>query len=272
MKRNALSHTAGAVITGAGSGIGRSFAQELCRRGSAVVCADINQAAADETVELLRSAGGQAFAVHCDVGKAEDVYRLANAADELLGRPVNLVINNAGVGLGGRVGEISLDDWDWCVKVNLWGVIHGCHYFVPRLRKAGGGGIINVASAAGFGAAPEMGPYNATKAAVMSLSETLAAELAQDNIHVNVLCPTFVPTNIISNSRLPAGRSTMAAKMMEKYAFTTSDAVAKLTLDNLDKGRLYTVPQVDAKVSWLLKRIMPGLYARGLGHLYERVV
>ncbi|HAG93553.1 MAG: short-chain dehydrogenase [Pseudomonadales bacterium] len=263
------SHYAYAVVTGAASGIGRSFALELAKRGSAVVCADMNLPAAEETAAQIIESGGNAYPVHCDVGEATQVEQLAHQSESLLGHPVTLVINNAGVGLGGKFDELTLEDWKWCMDVNLWGVIHGCHYFVPGFKQQGGGAIINVASAASFTAAPEMSAYNVTKAGVRALSETLYAELRKDNIRVNVLCPTLVPTNIIKDGRIPARYSKLADNMLMNYAMTTSDAVAKLTLNRLDKGELYTTPQVDAKLFWLMKRAAPNLYADMLGLSYK---
>ncbi len=260
-----------AVVTGAGSGIGRSFALELARRGGSIVCADINLAAAEETVALIEQEGATGFALRCDVGSAEQVQQLAEQAEVLLQHPVTLVINNAGVGLGGKFDELSLDDWQWCMNINLWGVIHGCHYFVPGFKKQGRGAIINVASAASYTAAPEMSAYNVTKAGVRALSETLFAELKRDNIRVNVLCPTLVPTNIIKDGRIPARYSRLANHALMNYALTTSDAVARLTLNRLDKGELYTTPQVDAKLFWIMKRASPDLYARFLGFSYRFV-
>ena len=202
------SRNAYAVVTGAGSGIGRSFALELGKRGGTVVCADINLAAAEQTVSLLAQQGAKGYAVACDVGDAKQVEQMADQAERLMGHPVTLVINNAGVGLGGKFDDMTLEDWQWITHVNLWGVIHGCHYFVPRFKQLGHGAIINVASAAGFTAAPEMTAYNVTKSGVMALSETLSAELKKANIKVNVLCPTLVPTNIIKNGRIPGRQST----------------------------------------------------------------
>ena len=122
---------------------------------------------------------------------------LAASAEAWHGCPPDLVINNAGIGAGGRpVGEAPLAEWERTLGVNLWGVIHGCHVFVPRLREQDRGGVINVASAAGFAAAPGMAAYNVTKAGVVSLSETLAAEFSGTDLAVTVLCPTFVRTNI----------------------------------------------------------------------------
>lgn len=265
-KKRKPSHQAYAVVTGAGSGIGRSFALELAKRGGDVVCADINLAAAEETVQLIQSQTEQnAYAVQCDVGDKDAVQALAEQAEHLLRHPVSLVVNNAGVGLGGKFEDVSLEDWQWCMHVNLWGVIHGCHYFVPKFKQQGFGAIINVASAAAYTAAPEMAAYNVTKSSVLALSETLSAELRQDHIRVNVLCPTLVPTNIMKNGRLPAHYSGLADDLLQNHAFITSDEVVNKTLNNLDAGRLYTIPQPDAKLFWLLKRASPVLYSKMLG-------
>ncbi len=263
------SQKAYAVVTGAGSGIGQSFALELGKRGGTVVCADINLAAAEKTVSLLAELGAKGFAVACDVGQAEQVAELAEQAEKLMQHPVTLVINNAGVGLGGKFDELSLEDWQWVTHVNLWGVIHGCHYFVPKFKKLGYGAIVNVASAAGYTAAPEMTAYNVTKSGVLALSETLSAELKKANIKVNVLCPTLVPTNIIKNGRIPSRYSGLADHALMNFAMTTSDSVAKLTLNRLDQGKLYTIPQLDAKLFWLMKRASPTLYAKFLGFSYS---
>ena len=264
-KRVKPTQKAYAVVTGAGSGIGRSFSIELAKRGGTIVCADINLEAAQETVQLLEGLGAKAFAVECDVGNKDQVKALADDAEKLMGHSVTLVINNAGVGLGGKFDEVSLEDWQWCMHVNLWGVIHGCHFFVPKFKKQGYGAIINVASAAGFTAAPEMTAYNVTKSSVLALSETLSAELRQNNIRVNVLCPTLVPTNIMKNGRLPGHYSGLADDLLMNHAFTTSDKVAIKTLNNLDAGKLYTIPQPDAKLFWLMKRASPSLYTKVLG-------
>lgn len=260
------SRQAYAVVTGAGSGIGRSFALELARRGGEVVCADINLDDAEQTVKLIYAETKQtAHAFRCDVGDKDAVQSLSVQAEKLLKNPVTLLINNAGVGLGGKFDEVSLDDWRWCMHVNLWGVIHGCHFFVPKFKKQGYGAIINVASAAGFTAAPEMTAYNVTKSSVLALSETLSAELYHDNIRVNVLCPTLVPTNIMKNGKLPSSYSNLADDLLQNHAFVTSDQVAKKTLNHLDEGKLYTIPQPDAKLFWLMKRAAPALYVKVLG-------
>jgi short-subunit dehydrogenase len=255
-------HGSRAVVTGAGSGIGRAFALELAARGGRVVCSDISLVSAEATASEIRASGGQAHAVACDVARLEDVEALAVAAEDWLGAPVDLVVNNAGVGTGGSViGETPIDDWRWTVGINMWGVIHGCHVFTPRLRIAGRGGVINVASAAGFTAAPQMAAYNATKAATIAVSETLAAELSGTDIRVTVVCPTFVATNIAANGRMTDRGRQMTNLLMERGK-VSAEGVARMSLDGLDRGKLYVLPQLDAKLVWRLKRFMPGLHLR----------
>jgi short-subunit dehydrogenase len=264
MGRVRRSHRADAVVTGAGSGIGRAFAIELASRGGRVVCSDIDAAAAEETAAAI---GAQAVAVACDVAELADVTALAGAATDFFGGPPTLVINNAGVGAGGTVvGATPWSEWQRTLGINLYGVIHGCHVFVPALRAAGRGGVINVASAAGFAAAPTMAPYNVSKAGVVALSETLAAELAGTGIAVSVLCPTFVKTNILDTDHISAESHAMAQTMM-RLTGMSAQRVARGCLDAHDRGRLYVVPQLDAKVIWHAKRAAPAAYTRTAGLL-----
>lgn len=265
MSQKKTSSKTSAVVTGAGSGIGRAFALELAARGGRVVCADIKLGTAEETAEMIRSQGGTALALACDVSVLTEVQQLAAEAEHWLGNPVDLLINNAGVGAGGlQIGDIPMDDWQWVLGVNQWGVIHGCHVFAPKLRALGRGGIINVCSTASFAAAPRMGPYNVSKAAVLALSETLASEMTGTGVRVTALCPTFVQTNIAKEGRITGPSSQLAEKLM-RWTGVTAASVAKTTLDGLDKGQLYVLPQMDAKLIWRLKRYVPTGYARGLG-------
>jgi NAD(P)-dependent dehydrogenase (short-subunit alcohol dehydrogenase family) len=265
MSTKSISRGARAMVTGAGSGIGRALALELHRRGGRVICADISLEGAEQTARAIEAEGGGALAVRCDVSKLEDVEALAAECERWLGQAPNLVVNNAGVGLGGqRVEDISIDDWHWIMGVNLWGVIHGCHVFAPKLRALGEGGIINVASAASFGSAPLMGAYNTTKAGVVAISETLSAEMAAAGIRVTVLCPTFVKTEIVRSARINGSTSKHAQRMMDR-AGMSPERVAKTTLDALDRGQVHVLPQRDARVSWLLKRMSPSMFTRGMG-------
>jgi hypothetical protein len=262
-----VTHNARAIVTGAGSGIGRAFALELAKRGGQLLCADIHLAGAEATVALIEAQGGRAWATQCDVGQLAQVEKLASTAEQHFGGPATLIINNAGIGIGGKnIGEVSMEDWKFTMDVNLWGVIHGCHVFAPILRAQGAGGIINVGSTASFAAAPTMGPYNVTKAAVLALTETLAAEMAGTGVHVSALCPTFVKTNIVKDGRIEGGSAAFAAKLIAKTGVSPESVVLK-TLKALDANQLYVVPQLEAKAVWTAKRLTPALYTRGAGLL-----
>lgn len=262
------SRHADAVVTGAGSGIGAAFARELAARGGRVVCSDIDEDGARATAEAIGADGGQATALRCDVSQIEDVTRLADAAQAWFDGPPSLVVNNAGVGAGGQpIGEVSIDDWNWVLGINLWGPIHGCHVFTPILRDADTDqprGIINVASAAAFGAAPGMAAYNVSKAGTLSLSETLAAELAGTGINVTVLCPTFVKTNIVTSGRITEQSTQLADRLMRWTGFS-AERVARMCLDTNDRGGLYCMPQPDARIGWGIKRLTPTIYTRAVG-------
>jgi NAD(P)-dependent dehydrogenase (short-subunit alcohol dehydrogenase family) len=268
-----VSHRARAVVTGAGSGIGAAFAVELANRGSRVVCSDIDEVAAKRTVTAITDRGGDAVAIVCDVTRLDDVVELAAQSQSWLGATPTLVINNAGVGSGGApIGELPIEDWQWVLGINLWGPIHGCHVFAPILRTADPSvprGIINVASAAAFGAAPSMAAYNVSKAGALSLSETLAAELSGSGVKVTALCPTFVKTNILESGRISSETNQFAQKIM-RWTGVSADKVARTCLDAHDRGDLYCMPQLEAKIGWSLKRFIPNTYTRAVG-LVSRV-
>jgi NAD(P)-dependent dehydrogenase (short-subunit alcohol dehydrogenase family) len=269
-----VSHNARAVVTGAGSGIGAAFAAELAKRGGRVVCSDIDEVAAARTVSMITDHGGEAVAIACDVTQLSDVQELAVQSESWFGAAPTLVINNAGVGSGGApIGELPIEDWQWVLSINLWGPIHGCHVFAPILRSAEPSniprGIINVASAAAFGAAPSMAAYNVSKAGALSLSETLAAELSGTGIKVTVLCPTFVKTNILESGRISAETNQFALKIM-RWTGISATKVARTCLDAHDRGELYCMPQLEAKIGWSIKRLVPGIYTRAIG-LVSRV-
>lgn len=192
-----------AVVTGAASGIGRALAEKSAQLGMKVALADVEAAALKQAEEEMKAAGADVLAVQTDVSKAEDVEALAQKAFDTYGA-VHLLFNNAGVGAGTTVWESSLADWQWVLGVNLWGVIHGIHYFVPRMLAQGSEGyIVNTASSAGLIASSGLGIYKVTKHGVVTLSETLALELAQRgaNIKVSVLCPEWVNTRIMEAER-----------------------------------------------------------------------
>jgi NAD(P)-dependent dehydrogenase (short-subunit alcohol dehydrogenase family) len=256
------------VVTGAGSGIGEAFALELAERGGQVVCADVDLGRAEATATLLGRSRG--FAVQCDVGSFSAVTALAAAAEERLDGPVDLLINNAGIGVGGvPVGDSSMDDWERVFAVNLWGVIYGCDVFVPKLRRIGRGGIINVSSGASFAAIPLMSAYNVTRAGVLALSETLAAELAGCGVRVSVLCPAFVRTNIARDAKGIEGPLVEFAETVMRWTGRSPRSIARSTLDAYDKGTLHVLPQIEARMLWRFKRLLPMPYTALMGAIYQ---
>jgi NAD(P)-dependent dehydrogenase (short-subunit alcohol dehydrogenase family) len=248
-----------AVITGAGSGLGAALCDVLASRGARILAADVNLGAVTETAKRC---GSNVHAVQCDVTDLGAVERLGEEADRLLGG-VDLVVNNAGVAVVGQVGEVPIADWKWVIDVNVWGVIHGCHVFVPKLRAQRQGHILNVASAAGVIAMPMMAPYNLTKAAVVALSETLYADLAGDGVGVSVLCPSFFPTNLTRSPRTSTDEKLhrAAMRLVDKGGWT-AEQIAIAALDAVDAGTLHVTPQLDVRWAWRLKRLAPTVFQR----------
>jgi NAD(P)-dependent dehydrogenase (short-subunit alcohol dehydrogenase family) len=245
-----------AVVTGAGSGLGRGFVMELARRNARVVVSDVDVARAEETAHLARERGAETVVCACDVTKPEDVEALAAEADARFGG-ADLVVNNAGVAVSGEIGAVPLDDWRWIVSINLMGVVHGCHAFMPRFKKQRSGHVINVASCAGLVAAPAMGPYNATKFAVVGLSEALYLEGKDHGVGVTVLCPTFFRTNIVHAGR--GGNDEMKALALKLMDASKIDAegVARAAIAAADAKELYCIPMKDGRAMWALKRLSP---------------
>ncbi len=192
-----------AVVTGGASGIGRAMVDRFAAEGMKVVVADVEPAALAATERALTAAGHAVLAVATDVSKAADVDALAERTLARFGK-VHVLCNNAGVSVGGPMWEQTLDDWRWVLGVNLWGVIYGVKTFVPiMIRQNEPGHVVNTASLAGLSSNPFLGVYNVTKHAVVTLSETLAQELALVGapVKVSVLCPGFVQTKIADSSR-----------------------------------------------------------------------
>jgi NAD(P)-dependent dehydrogenase (short-subunit alcohol dehydrogenase family) len=191
----------GAFVTGGASGIGFALGRAFAAEGMKVMLADIEQAALDKAVAALRETGAEVRGVVCDVAERASVERASVETAAAFGK-VHVLCNNAGVGAGGPMEQIPPSDWEWTIGVNLMGVIHGIAAFLPHIKTHGEGGhVVNTASMAGMVNSPLMGPYNATKFAVVSLSETLAAELAGSSIGVSVLCPGWVDTRINESAR-----------------------------------------------------------------------
>lgn len=259
-----------AVVTGAGSGLGRHLSLDLAARGASLVISDIQPESAEETASLTRARGARTEVVTCDVTDRSQVIALVEEAEQRLGG-VDVMCNNAGVAVGGPFEEISLDDWRWVVDINLWGVIYGCQAAIPKMKAQGRGYILNVASAAGLLSPPGMSAYNVTKAGVVSLSETLYAEFRSTGIHVSVLCPTFFLTNIIQGGRGASSEAEEAQirRWMERSRVQAPE-VAKAAVDALRDKSLYVQPMTDGRTAWRLKRLAPQRFYDRLAQLFEK--
>jgi NAD(P)-dependent dehydrogenase (short-subunit alcohol dehydrogenase family) len=250
-----------AVVTGAGSGLGRELCLQLAGRKYNILLADVNLTGVRETLDMVRKAGGDGEVYECNVTRKEDVEQMARYAFDKFKR-VDLLINNAGVTCAGFTGEIPVENWQWCIDIDMWGMIYGCHYFIPRMKEQGGGHIINVASEAGLVCLPEMGPYNVAKAAVIALSETIKTELAPHNIGVTVVCPSFFKTNLLQSMRYQTQYQKELAEMTFNRGRLSASHIAGCIIKAMDKNRLYVVPGLSAKLIWLNKRFSPELYYR----------
>ena len=247
-----------AVLTGAGSGFGLECARIGAGLGMNLVLVDVQQDALDKAGAELEAAGATVLARKVDVSSEAQMQALADAVFERFGAP-NFVFNNAGVGAGGLIWESTVKDWEWVLGVNVWGVVHGVRLFTPMMLEAARkdaswqGHIVNTASMAGLLNAPNMGIYNVSKHAVVSLSETLFQDLAlvTDQIGASVLCPYFVPTGIVHSDRnrpadLPAGKMTksqlIGQAMSEKAVGSgkvTAAMVAQKVFDAVAANQFY---------------------------------
>ena len=257
-----MKHTEGrvAVITGAASGFGLEAARIAARRGMKVVMADVQPDALELSAHDVGAIGAEVMPYRLDVSRAQEVDALAAAVRDRFGAP-HFVFNNAGVGAGGLLWEHTAKDWDWVFGVNLLGVAHGVRAFTPMMLAAAEadpsyvGHLVNTASMAGLLAPPNMGVYNASKAAVVSLTETLYHDLSlvTDRVRAHLLCPYFVPTAIhLSERNRPAElreagagptRSQMIAAAMSEKAVTSGRVsaaqVALLVFDAMAEDRFY---------------------------------
>ncbi len=261
-----------AFVTGGASGIGLAMARSFCAAGMKVAIADIEEQALDAAVASFAPSNARVIALCVDVTDRDAMARAADETERAFGK-IHVVCNNAGVGIAGPIEEVSYDDWDWVIGVNLHGVINGVQTFVPRIVAHGEGGhIVNTASLAGHVAVPGLSVYNTTKFAVVGLSETMRAELAPRNIGVSVLCPGFVDTNIFTSERnrpdalrLQPG-SDPGPMNLEAYAkfldgMLDPSIVGDMTLHAIeqDEAYIFTHPDIAAGVSGRLAGIQASI-------------
>jgi NAD(P)-dependent dehydrogenase (short-subunit alcohol dehydrogenase family) len=268
-----------AVLTGAGSGFGLECARIGARLGMNLVLADVQADALAQAEAEVRAAGAQVLAVRVDVSKADEMEAFAKAAFDRFSAP-NFVFNNAGVGAGGLVWENSVADWEWVLGVNLWGVVHGVRLFTPMMLAAAKqdpqwrGHIVNTASMAGLLTPPNMGIYNVSKHAVVSLTETLYQDLrlVTDQVGASVLCPYFVPTGISRSERNRPGtlandkptQSQLIGQAMSDKAVSsgkvTAAEVAQGVFDAMAQDRfyIYSHPKALGNVRTRMEAIVEG--------------
>ena len=256
-------------ITGAGSGLGKAVALRFAREGWQVAVTDVDPAAATQTLAEVVAAGGSGFADVCNVTSEESFAAIAERLQREW-KGVDVLVNNAGVATKGTVAESSIEQWQWVLNINLLGCVRGARAIVPLLTAQGSGHIVNIASFAGIANPPAMASYNATKAAVISLSESLRHEMEPHGVGVSAVCPSFFKTNLIASSRQaspeqgdePAPQmDRIVQRLMDKSA-VTADSVAGDIFDAVRDKRFLVLVNADDKRQVLLKRASPEFYFR----------
>jgi NAD(P)-dependent dehydrogenase (short-subunit alcohol dehydrogenase family) len=251
------------AITGAGSGIGRELALLCARRGANLALCDINDAALADTAAAARGYGRDVLTARVDVSEPE---QMAAFAAETFGHfgGVHILVNNAGVGLLGGFLDTSLKDWDWLVSINLMGVVHGCDAFLPAMiESARGGHVVNLSSAAGLLANPQLSAYSATKFAVLGLSEALRSELRPHRIGVTAVCPGLINTAITTNTPIRGNgnydqRREHLAGIYQKRGYT-AERVAANILRAVERDRAMAPIAAEAHLMYVLSRTAPPL-------------
>lgn len=249
-----------ALVTGAASGIGRGLVEVLAARGARVVVTDRDAAGAETVAAAINATGGRAWASALDVTDAEAFSAVVERVVEREGR-IDLLINNAGVGLAGEVRDMSLADWGLVLDVNVRGVVHGIAAAYPRMIEQGGGQIVNVASGAGLLPRPGMTAYAASKHAIVGLSTSLRAEAAPLGVRVNVACPGHVGTNILNSTRFVGCDGDAIRDQVARLplAALSPTACAERILRGAAKDRAVITVNTLTKVEWLLFRWLPAL-------------
>jgi len=247
------------VVTGAGSGIGRAIAVAFAAEGAGVVLADIRGDRVRDVAKEIEDQGGKALGCVVDVAEEAQVEALAKKVAAERGR-VDIVCNNAGVGLGGRAFDASGEDWQWIVGINFWGVVYGIKHFLPYMIENRSGHIVNTASMAGFVAAPGLAAYSATKHAVAGLSQSMRLEMREHNIGVTVVCPGLIRTAIAADSRLYVreedGGPTQeeAVEMMAKRG-RPPELVARAVLRGVRRNKAIVPVTPVAWIGWYIQRL-----------------
>ncbi len=249
-----------AIVTGSASGIGRAVALELAGEGANIVIADLNEPEMDEAAEQIRALGVKAIIKKTDVSSKDQVKELIDYTIDEFGS-LDLLVNNAGVVVMGEMRDMRIEDeWEWIMGINLWGPIYGCHYSLPHMVKRGSGHIVNIASAAGFFAAPGVGAYCTTKFGVVGMTEALRSEVARFGVGVTCVCPGLVKTSIFKSS-VNIGAVPKNQNRLFKLRGQSPERIAKRIVRGIKRNKPMLVPTIDAKAMYLLKRFFPRIYS-----------
>ena len=243
-------------ITGGASGLGRALAERSARAGWRVCIGDLDVERCADALAAIRVHSPHSQALACDVTREDALQAAADWLQREWGG-VDVVINNAGVAQMGGIAETTLDDWRWAVDINLLGVVRGCKVFAPLLRTQGGGQLVNIASMAGLVHMPNAAAYNATKAAVVALSETLQLELEPDGIRVSVVCPAFFRTDLARNMRAANPQLEGMTKRLVERARIGADEIAERIFAGIERGDPHILTHPEARRFWRLKRMLP---------------
>lgn len=254
------------LVTGAASGIGLETALAFAGRGADLVICDIDEEGLAAAADRIEHIGCRVLARSVDVSNADEMKALAEEVHQRV-EAVDILMNNAGVAIGGPFLSTSLTDWNWILGINTMGVVHGCHFFIPNMVKRGKGGhVINVSSAAGYSASSVLAAYNATKFSVLGLSEALWEELHPHSIGVTAVCPGLIDTPITRNARLVGemDKPEKREEMVEGYQRRgyTPERVAQNILKAVQKNRLVAPISPEAWGLYYLKRWAPWLLRR----------
>jgi len=244
------------VITGGGSGIGQALCHELAKQGSTVFVADINEANAKQVASAIIQSGGKAHSVHVDVTKENEVKNLIDDAVSKYGR-IDYLFNNAGVAIGGDVRDITLEQWQKVLDVNLNGVLYGSLLGYQMMAKQGFGHIVNTASAAGFLPQPGNAPYGTSKHAVIGLSLSLRCEGADLGVKVSTICPGYIRTNLLDGLKL-VNVSRECMNDIVANAMDVSKAV-RIILDGVSKNKALIIFPLSIRVARHVDRLFPQL-------------
>jgi short-subunit dehydrogenase len=264
-------HDRVAVVTGAGSGIGRATASLLAERGCRLALVDVRPAGIEELAAQLSATG---LDVSTHVADVSDAERMRALADEVEARhgAVHVLVNNAGVTSAGRFADEDLDDLRWIVGINVWGVVHGCTFFLPALRRADEAHIVNLSSMVAFVGLPQNASYSLTKGAVRSFTEGLRAELAGTSVGVTAVFPGAIHTNIVHSARgAEAGRlSNLGRSRLAPYVMRPPEAVARQVVRAIERDRARVLVGPDARLLDLFARAVPGRTGL-LGRVLDRI-